>query len=59
MRKSGNSDVMHKFNFKGYALEEKTVGRGNESSSRINLPLKWFGKKVAVVLLEEIKEVRR
>lgn len=46
---------MHKFNFKGYALEEKTVGRGNASSSRVNLPLSWVGKKVAVVLLEEVK----
>lgn len=47
---------MHEFNFKGYALEEKIVGRGNASSSRVNLPLSWVGKKVAVVLLEEIKE---
>ncbi|MCK5138258.1 MAG: DUF2080 family transposase-associated protein [Thermodesulfovibrionia bacterium] len=47
---------MHEFNFKGYALEEKTVGRGNTSSGRVNLPKSWVGKKVAVILLEEIKE---
>jgi len=46
---------MHKFNFDGYALEEKTAGRGNDSSSRVNLPKAWEGKKVAVILLEEIK----
>jgi len=47
---------MHTFNLEGYDIENKTVGRGNDSSSRVNLPLSWFGKKVAVVLLEEIKE---
>ena len=47
---------MHQFNFNGYALEEKIVGRGNASSSRVNLPLSWVGKKVAVILLEEINE---
>ena len=47
---------MHEFNFKGYALEEKTVGRGNASSSRVNLPLLWVGNKVAVVLLEELED---
>ena len=48
---------MHIFNFEGYDIENKTVGRGNASSSRVNLPLSWVGKKVAVVLLEEIKEI--
>jgi putative transposon-encoded protein len=47
---------MHIFKFRGYALKEKTVGRGNASSSRVNLPKAWEGKKVAVVLLQEIKE---
>ena len=47
---------MHIFNLKGYDIENKMVGRGNASSSRVNLPLSWVGKKVAVVLLEEIKE---
>ena len=47
---------MHEFNFEGYALEEKMVGRGNASSGRVNLPLSWVGKKVAVILLEDIKE---
>lgn len=43
----------HIFNLKGYNIEYKTVGGGNTSSSRVNLPLAWEGKKVAVVLLEE------
>ena len=47
---------MHEFNLKGHDIKYKTVGRGNTSSSRVNLPLSWVGKKVAVVLLEEIKE---
>ena len=47
---------MHTFNLEGYNIENKTVGRGNASSGRVNLPLLWVGKKVAVVLLEEIKE---
>ena len=46
---------MHKFNLEGYDIENKTVGKGNASSSRINLPISWEGKKVAVVLLEELK----
>ena len=44
---------MHIFSLGGYDIENKTVGRGNASSSRVNLPLSWVGKKVAVVLLEK------
>ena len=44
---------MHIFNLDGHDIEHKTVGRGNASSSRVNLPLSWVGKKVAVVLLEK------
>ena len=47
---------MHEFNLEGYEIKNKKVGRGNPSSGRVNLPLSWVGKKVAVVLLEEIKE---
>lgn len=47
---------MHIFNLEGYDIENKTVGRGNASSGRVNLPVSWIGQKVAVVLLEEIKE---
>jgi len=43
---------MHQFNLKGSDIEYKTVGRGNDSSSRVNLPKSWEGKNVAVVLLE-------
>ena len=44
---------MHIFNISGFEIKYKTVGKGNASSSRINLPLSWEGKKVAVVLIEE------
>ena len=44
---------MHKFNLEGYDIKNKIVGKGNATSSRINLPLSWKGKKVAVILLEE------
>ncbi|MCK5225097.1 MAG: DUF2080 family transposase-associated protein [Planctomycetes bacterium] len=43
---------MHTFNLKGTNILYKTVGSGNDSSSRINLPKSWEGKEVAVVLLE-------
>lgn len=46
---------MHTFNLEGFDIEHKTVGRGNASSSRVNLPISWGGKKVVVVLLEELK----
>ena len=44
---------MHQFNLKGSDIEYKTVGRGNASSSRVNLPKSWEGNKVAIILLEE------
>ena len=44
---------MHDFNLKGHDIEYKTVGRGNDSSSRVNLPKLWEGEKVAVVLLDK------
>jgi len=44
---------MHEFKLEGHDIEYKTVGRGNASSSRVNLPKSWEGKKVAVVLLED------
>lgn len=46
---------MHQFDIKGYDIEHKTVGRGNASSGRVNLPISWIGKKVAIVLLDEIE----
>ena len=47
---------MHEFNLKGHDIKYKMVGSGNASSSRVNLPLSWGGKKVAVVLLEELED---
>lgn len=43
---------IHMFNLEGHDIKYKTVGRGNDSSGRVNLPLSWIDKKVAVVLLE-------
>lgn len=44
--------LTHEFNLSGIEIKYKNVGRGNSTSSRINLPKKWEGKKVAIVLLE-------
>ncbi|MCK4678597.1 MAG: DUF2080 family transposase-associated protein [Bacteroidales bacterium] len=44
---------MHTFNLEGHEIKYKKVGRGNASSSRVNLPASWEGKKIAIVLLEE------
>ena len=44
---------MHIFNLEGHEIKYKKVGRGNASSSRVNLPASWEGKEVAIVLLEE------
>lgn len=46
---------MHQFNIGGYDIHYKTVGRGNASSGRVNLPVSWVGREVAVVLLEKIE----
>ena len=43
----------HIFNLGGLEIKYKTVGKGNASSSRVNLPISWEGKKVAIVLLDE------
>lgn len=39
---------------KGYGLIEKRPGKSG-NSAYIYLPAKWAGKKVAVVLLEEVE----
>ena len=44
--------LMHKFNLHGLDIMYKTAGAGNNSSSRVNLPKSWQGKKVAVILLD-------
>lgn len=40
------------FKLKGYEMLEKVVGIDNASSGRIYTPVKWKGKKVAIVRLE-------
>ena len=45
---------MDRYDIEGYDLLTKTVGGGNASSSRINLPLSWKGKRVKVILLDEV-----
>jgi len=44
--------IMHQFNLEGSDILYKKVGRGNASSSRVNLPKSWEGKQVAVILME-------
>ena len=50
---------MHEFNIPGHDIEYKTVGRGNATSSRVNLPSVWEGKRVAVVLLDELPRISK
>lgn len=49
---------MHQFNLDGYDILYKTVGRGNKSSTRINLPLDWLDKDVAIILLDELPKIK-
>lgn len=48
---------MHKFDIDGYDIEYKTAGRGNRTSSRVNLPVAWGGLRVAVVLLDKLPPI--
>ncbi len=50
---------MHIFNLEGYEIKYKTVGLGNASSGRVNLPKSWVGKEVAVVLLEKLDKLEK
>jgi len=43
---------MHMFNIKGTDIRYKTVGRSNATAGRVNLPVGWVDKRVAIVLLE-------
>jgi putative transposon-encoded protein len=42
-------------NFSGYAIIEKRAVNGGDSA-RVFVPKKWAGKKIAVVLLEDVDE---
>ena len=42
----------HDYHTPGYDATDKTVGPGNNHSSRINMPLSWRGKRVRVILLD-------
>lgn len=42
--KTSRSEWNARLQLKRYDIEHKTVGRGNTSSGRVNLPLSWVGK---------------
>jgi len=46
------SSEKHFFEISGYEALEKTVRSGNQSSSRVNLPPDWQGKRVMIVRLD-------
>jgi len=43
------------FKFKGYALAHKIAKLGGHSA-RVFVPKNWVGKKVVVILLEDLEE---
>lgn len=45
-------EPVHVFYVSGYEAIERTVRAGSQSSSRINLPPDWRGKRVLVVRVE-------
>ena len=44
---------MHQFNISGLDIRYKTARRNNATAGRVNVPVSWVDKKVAIVLLEE------
>jgi len=40
----------------GYALEDKIAKKASEKATHVYLPASWEGKKVRVILLEELDE---
>jgi hypothetical protein len=47
-----NENLLKTYTIRGYWSTEKIVGPGNRSSSRVNLPAHWRGKRVQVILLD-------
>jgi hypothetical protein len=47
-----NENLLKTYTIRGYWSTEKVVGPGNLSSSRVNLPAHWRGKRVQVILLD-------
>jgi len=45
---------MHMFNIEGVDIRYKTARKNNKSAGRINVPVSWVDKRVAIVLLEEL-----
>ena len=40
----------------GYALEDKVAKKASEKATHVYMPASWEGKKVRVILLEELEE---
>ena len=47
-----NENLLKTYTIRGFWSTEKVVGPGNRSSSRVNLPAHWRGKRVQVILLD-------
>jgi hypothetical protein len=45
--------VTKEFSVRGYDSVEKVVGPGNATSSRVNLPADWRGKRVLIIRLDQ------
>jgi len=43
------------FNYEGYAVQEKEVSNGGHSG-RVFVPIAWKGKRVAIILLDDVEE---
>ena len=41
---------------KGYEMIKKIAGKRSGNSAYVYLPAKWAGKKIAVILLEEVED---
>lgn len=46
------SHQLREYHYQGFDSVEKIVGPGNATSSRVNLPVDWRGKRVQVILID-------
>lgn len=49
---TSRSDMQQEYIIRGYESVEKIIGAGNLTSSRVNLPAGWRGKRVKIILLD-------
>lgn len=49
---AGYAASVHDYHYRGYDSVEKLVGPGNATSSRVNLPADWRGKRVRIIRID-------